>query len=453
MTEIAHPAPATPGAGRRLGGHPLAWFVVKRVGAALLTLIAVSILVFAGTELLGDAASAILGRNATPESLAELRGLMGLDEPAIERYFDWLGGLLTGDLGNSASGYAQGGEIPIWDKVEGKLANSFTLAAITTIVMVPLSLLFGVWAALRAGRAADQGISVTSLAVISLPEFVLGSLLILFFFSWLDLLPPVALIPPGTSALSEPTKLILPVLTLLGVTCAASIRMVRAGMIETLAADYVQMARLNGFRERLVVSRYALRNALAPSVQVFAQNIQFLIGGIIVIEYLFAYPGLGKELVDAVCDPRRARGAVARDLHRRVLHRHQHHRRPARRAARAEAEDDPVTAAVLDRMRFLRIATGRGRARPARPRARHRPVRAVLRALHADRDDRDSVYRPERGGAARHGHPRPRRALARALGRAQRARPRRSGHADRLRRRRSRRSRRRLQPLARWTRC
>jgi peptide/nickel transport system permease protein len=293
VSEVAIPV-------RLVRGHPLAWFVVKRIGAALLTLIAVSILVFVGTELLGDPASAFLGRNATPESLAELRALMGLDEPAVERYFDWLGGLLTGDLGNSASGYAQGGEIPIWDKVEGKLANSFTLAAITTVIMIPLSLLFGVWAALRAGRTADQGISVTSLAVISLPEFVLGSLLILFFFSWLDLLPPVALIPPGTSALSEPTKLILPVLTLLGVTCAASIRMVRAGMIETLATDYVQMARLNGFRERLVVSRYALRNALAPSVQVFAQNIQFLIGGIIVTEFLFIYPGLGMELVNAV---------------------------------------------------------------------------------------------------------------------------------------------------------
>jgi len=293
VSEVAIPA-------RVVHNHPLAWFVVKRVGAGIITLVVVSILVFAGTELLGDPASAILGRNTTPENLAELRALMGLDEPAVERYLDWLGGLLTGDLGNSASGYAQGGEIPIWDKIEPKLGNSFVLAAITTLLMVPLSLLFGVVSALRAGRAADQAISVTSLAVISLPEFVVGSLLILIFFSWLDLLPPVALIPPGTSPLSEPTKLVLPVLTLLGVTCAASIRMVRAGMLETLAADYVQMARLNGFRERLVVWRYALRNALGPAVQVFAQNIQFLIGGIIVTEFLFAYPGLGQELVNAV---------------------------------------------------------------------------------------------------------------------------------------------------------
>jgi peptide/nickel transport system permease protein len=293
VSEVAIPV-------RLVRGHPLAWFVVKRIGAALLTLIAVSILVFVGTELLGDPASAFLGRNATPESLAELRTLMGLDEPAVERYFDWLGGLLTGDLGNSAAGYAQGGEVPIWDDIKGKLGNSFALAAITALIMVPLSLFFGVRAALRARRAEDHAISVSSLAVSSLPEFVIGSLLILAFFAWLDVLPPVSLIAPGESPFADPKKLVLPVLTLLGVTCAASIRMVRAGMIETLGTDYVQMARLNGFRERLVVWRYALRNALAPAVQVFAQNIQFLIGGIIVTEYLFAYPGIGQELVNAV---------------------------------------------------------------------------------------------------------------------------------------------------------
>jgi peptide/nickel transport system permease protein len=279
----------------------VAWFVAKRLGAAVVTLFVVSILVFLATEILpGDAASAILGRNATPENLAEVQALMGLDRSALERYFDWLGGLVTGDLGNSAAGYAQGGELPIWDDVKDKLANSFILAAITTVLIVPLALLLGTLAALRAGRATDHGISITSLAMSSLPEFVVGALLILLFFSWLDLLPPVSLIAPGTSPLSKPTALILPVLTLLCVTLAAAIRMVRAGMIETLSADFVHMARLNGFRERKVVFRYALRNALAPSVQIFAQSIQYLIGGIIVTEYLFNYPGIGKELVDAV---------------------------------------------------------------------------------------------------------------------------------------------------------
>jgi peptide/nickel transport system permease protein len=292
-------AAAPPRRGRR--SHPVLWFVLRRIGGGLLTLFVVSIVVFAATEVLpGDAAGAILGRNASDENLAEVRGLMGLDDPAAQRYAEWLGGLVTGDLGNSAAGYAQGTELPIWDEVSDKLLNSLILAGIAALLMVPISLFLGVMAAVRAGRPTDHTISLTSLAVISLPEFVVGSLLILVFFSWLDVLPSVALIPPGTSPLSKPDALVLPVLTLLGVTLAASIRMVRAGMLEALGADYVQMARLNGYREGIVVRRYALRNALAPSVQVFAQNIQYLIGGIIVVEYLFAYPGIGKELVDAV---------------------------------------------------------------------------------------------------------------------------------------------------------
>jgi peptide/nickel transport system permease protein len=157
-----------------------------------------------------------------------------------------------------------------------------------------------VLAAVRAGKPADHAITVSTLAVVSLPEFIIGTLLILLFFTWLDVLPPVSLVAPGESPLADPKKLVLPVLTLLAATLAASTRMVRAGMLETLRSDYVQMARLNGYREGTVVRRYALRNALAPSVQIFAQNIQYLVGGIIVVEYLFAYPGVGKELVDAV---------------------------------------------------------------------------------------------------------------------------------------------------------
>jgi peptide/nickel transport system permease protein len=298
MSEIAAAPTSLRVAGRR---HPLLRFVLRRLVAAVATLLAVSILVFAGTEILpGDAASAVLGRTASPEQLAEMRELMGLDRPVYERYLEWLGGLFTGDLGNSAAGYAAGGESPIWDEISPKIGNSFVLAGITALLMIPLSLVLGVLAAMRAGRTVDHAISLTSLAVISLPEFIIGSLLILVFFTWLDVLPPVSLIPPGTSPLANAEVLVLPVLTLLGASLAASIRMVRAGMVEALNAEYVTMARLNGFREAVVVTRYALRNALAPSVQVFAQNVQYLVGGIVVTEYLFNYPGLGKELVDAV---------------------------------------------------------------------------------------------------------------------------------------------------------
>ncbi|HZB86147.1 MAG TPA: ABC transporter permease, partial [Gaiellaceae bacterium] len=298
MTEVAAPRAAARPARRR---RPLLRFVIRRLAAAVATLFVVSILIFAGTEVLpGDAASAVLGRTASPEQLAEMQELMGLDRPAHERYLDWLGGVLTGDLGNSAAGYAAGGEVPIWDDIAPKIGNSLTLAGITALLMVPLALVLGVLAAVRAGRTVDHAISLGSLAIISLPEFIIGSLLILLFFSWLDVLTPVSLVPPGESALARPEALVLPVLTLLGASLAASIRMVRAGMLEALNAECVTMARLNGLRERVVVARYALRNALAPSVQVFAQNIQYLVGGIVVTEYLFSYPGLGKELVDAV---------------------------------------------------------------------------------------------------------------------------------------------------------
>ncbi len=144
-------AAAPPRRGRR--SHPVLWFVLRRIGGGLLTLFVVSILVFAATEVLpGDAAGAILGRNASDENLAEVRGLMGLDDPAAQRYAEWLGGLVTGDLGNSAAGYAQGTELPIWDEVSDKLLNSLILAGIAALLMVPISLFLGVMAAVRAGR-------------------------------------------------------------------------------------------------------------------------------------------------------------------------------------------------------------------------------------------------------------------------------------------------------------
>jgi len=279
----------------------LLWFVVIRILVGLATLLVVSMLVFAATEVLpGDAASAVLGRSATPEQVDQLRAQMGLDRPAAQRYAEWLGGLLTGDLGDSASGFASGAEVPISGLIRDKLANSLILALIVTVFMIPISLGLGVAAATRAGRPADHAITTSSLTVVSLPEFVIGSLLIIVFFTWLSLLPPVSLLAPGESALGHPRLLVLPVLTLLAATLAGSTRMVRAGVIETMRSDYVRMAELNGLPHRRVVRRYALRNALAPAVQIFGQNIQYLVGGIIVVEYLFSYPGIGKELVDAV---------------------------------------------------------------------------------------------------------------------------------------------------------
>jgi len=298
MTDLA----AAPAQARPARSHPVLGFLGRRVAAALLTLLLVSVLIFLGTEILpGDAAKAVLGRNATPEALAQLRERLGLDRPAPARYFDWLSGFVRGDLGESATQTAVSGQgVPVWTLVSDRIVNSLTLALATTFFMVPLGLLLGVLAARHAGRPVDQAVSVSSLAAISLPEFVTGSLLVLAFAVWLHVLPGVSLVPSGSSVLDRPRILVLPVATLLAASVAQTVRMVRAGMLDVLRSDYVHMARLNGLSEGTVVFRYALRNALAPTVQVIALNVQWLVGGIIVTETVFSYPGLGAQLVQAV---------------------------------------------------------------------------------------------------------------------------------------------------------
>jgi peptide/nickel transport system permease protein len=168
------------------------------------------------------------------------------------------------------------------------------------ILLIPLSLLFGLIAGLRAGGWQDHLISTLTMIFMALPEFVVGSILVVVFSVALAVLPPVSLLAPGATALAHPNLLVLPVLTLLAVSVAWTIRLVRVGTIEVLKMDYVQMARLQGIAERKVLRRYVLRNALAPSVQIFALSIQYLFGGVIVTESVFSYPGLGKQLVSAV---------------------------------------------------------------------------------------------------------------------------------------------------------
>jgi peptide/nickel transport system permease protein len=286
----------------RRGVSPVLVFLARRVAGALAALFAASILIFVAVELLpGSPASAVLGRNATPASIKILTHRMQLDRPAPTRYLDWLKGFVHGDLGDSAVALAQGEQhAPIWHVISGPLKNSAILAAITALLMIPLSLGLGALAAVRAGKPTDHAISLGSLIAISLPEFVTGSLLVAVFFVGLHLLPPVAIVPPGADPLSGPKQLILPVATLLCASLASGIRMVRAGTYEILQTEYVQAARLNGLAEHRVITRYALRNALAPSVQVLAQNLQYLVGGVIVVEAVFAYPGIGSQLVLAV---------------------------------------------------------------------------------------------------------------------------------------------------------
>jgi peptide/nickel transport system permease protein len=281
---------------------PLARFFVRRVATGILTLIVASMLIFAATDLLpGSPASNALGKFATPQDIRALNQKLGFDHPLPVRYWNWLSGAVRGNLGDSAVGTANNGApAPIWPLIHDRLLNSLTLSITAAILLVPLALLFGTVSALKAGRLTDHTISTGLLALISLPEFVAGTLLVLVFFSLLNWLQPNSFIPPGSPAIDHPTLLILPVLTLLATSVAWAARLVRAGMIDVLDSEYVQAARLHGLPEERIIWRYALRNALAPSVQVFAVSIQALFGGVIVTEVLFSYPGLGAELVNAV---------------------------------------------------------------------------------------------------------------------------------------------------------
>jgi peptide/nickel transport system permease protein len=291
----------SPGRSRR---YPAARFVGRRLAAGLGTLLVASALIFLATDALpGNVAQVVLGRYATPSRVETLEAELGLNHPLVVRYVDWLGNAVTGNLGEDAVQLATGaGKTPVAHMISTPLRNSAILAFLTTILLIPLSIVAGAAAAIRARRPTDYVLSYSALVVGSLPEFVVGTFLIAVFFSWLNLLPPVALVPPGASPLSNPKALVLPVLTLLAVSLAFSARQVRAGVVEALRQDYVTMARLGGMRERRVLVRYALRNALGPSVQTFAQSIMYLFGGIIIVESLFSYPGIGQLLVQAVSE-------------------------------------------------------------------------------------------------------------------------------------------------------
>ena len=258
-----------------------------------------SVFVFVATEILpGDPAQKVLGRYGTRENVAALREELGLDRPAAERYLSWVGDMLQGDLGRSITG----SRAPVSELVSNRITNTATLALVALIFMTPLAIALGIWAGIRAGRPVDHAISGVTLGFIALPDFVVGSALILLFFTWAGWLPPVSLVPPGANPLETPKVLVLPVLTIVIVAVGFAIRMVRAGVIEAMSSDYVQMARLNGVRERRVIVKHALRNALAPTVQVLALTLMWLLGGVFVIETVFAYPGIGLGFVQAVID-------------------------------------------------------------------------------------------------------------------------------------------------------
>lgn len=263
-------------------------------GAGVLWL--VTLLVFGGTEILpGDLAEAVLGQNATAESLAAVRQRLGLERPLHVRYFEWIHNLATGSLGVSlASGR------PIAELFEERVGNTVRLAVFAAVIAVPLALGLGLLAALRAGGALDRAISTTILCLMSVPEYFVAAVLVLFFAVKLRWLPVTATMRPDQSWLQIITLLALPVLTLTIVLLAHLARMTRAAILNVMSSAYIENATLKGMTRARIVLRHALPNALPPILNVVALNLAYLVSGVIVVETVFNYPGLGSLMVSAV---------------------------------------------------------------------------------------------------------------------------------------------------------
>lgn len=273
----------------------IAAYLARRLALSLATLLLLSVLVFLGAQVLpGDVARAILGPLADERAVQVLRQQLGVDRPLIIQYSEWLGGILHGDFGQSLVFRA-----PVLPFVQQALANSLKLAALAFALVVPLAILAGVVAALRAGRLTDRIISIAGLSATVLPEFVSGIVLILVFGVWLRWLPISASWPEGSGFLVQLQHLILPALPLFLVLFGYIARMARAGTVEALRADYTRTAVLRGLPWPTVLRRHVLRNALLPTITVIATQTGYLIGGLVVVETLFRYQGIGALIYQA----------------------------------------------------------------------------------------------------------------------------------------------------------
>lgn len=274
----------------------MAKFIARRIVFLILTLLTVSLVIFAVTEILpGDVASMILGQQATEQDLATLRERMGLDRPAPERYISWLSGMVQADWGQSLRL-----GVPVAPLLMQRMGNSLTLALIAFAIGVPLAILLGVLAGLTRGKWPDSLVTVSTLVAVSLPEFVTAILLIVVFASWLQVLPPTSMIDPAAGPFQSMQYLILPAITLTLVMAAHIARMTRSSMIEVMRSNYVRTAILKGLPRWRVIFQHALRNGLLPTITVVAINVGWLMGGLIVVETVFAYPGMGQLLLLAV---------------------------------------------------------------------------------------------------------------------------------------------------------
>jgi peptide/nickel transport system permease protein len=302
MTDLATSAPdvSTAAAPTRTGSSGSAWlkWLARRIGLAILTLWLCSVLVFFATAALGDPVRAILGKDfaSSPERAAALAEQLHLDRPVIVRYFEWLGGLLSGNLGNSiANGF------PVGELVGDRIINSAVLVLISAIVIIPVAFVIAMISANYRGKRPDGVIQIIMITLAGLPEFVVAILLVaLFSTTVFHLLPAVTIAGGGAPPWSKPASMILPVLTLVIAVAPYVSRIVRSSLLEVLDSDYVELARLKGVPEGVVMRKHALLNAIVPGIQVIALQLAWLAGGVLFVEYVFSYPGIGASLVDSV---------------------------------------------------------------------------------------------------------------------------------------------------------
>jgi peptide/nickel transport system permease protein len=271
--------------------------IARRLALGVLTLFLISLIVFAAVLALpGDAATAILGREATPDRVAALRDQLNLNDSVVSQYLSWIGGVVTGSFGESAAT-----QQPVSELLSDRVVNTGFLVLVAALVAIPLSIGIGVWTAMRRDRAVDHVVSTTTLVLAALPEFVIGIGLILVFatsvFTWL---PAVSLLAPDEKAWSNLSVVVLPAATLVVAVTPYISRIMRGSMIEVLESEYVTMARLKGLPERTVIWRHAVPNAIVPAIQVTALQLAWMAGGVVVVEFVFSYPGIGAALIDAV---------------------------------------------------------------------------------------------------------------------------------------------------------
>lgn len=270
--------------------------IAQRLALGVLTLFVVSLVIFLGVELLpGDLAEAILGQAATPETVAAFRRELGLDLPAHIRYLDWLGNMLQGDFGRSLANQREISEL-----IAVRFGNTLFLAAIAAIIAVPLAVALGVVAALYRNSFFDRAINVVTLTSISFPEFFIAYILILFLAIRIPVFPSISNVSADIGFWDHVYRVLLPALTLTLVCVAHMMRMTRAAIINLLASPYIEMAMLKGVTRRRIITHHALPNALAPIINVIVINLAYLVVGVVIVEVVFVYPGLGQLFVDSV---------------------------------------------------------------------------------------------------------------------------------------------------------